>query len=82
MFALIAKSRSSSSMGYSGWNLRFVEPIVSADGSELVALSDAIAWLAKTVPKARHNDPDIQLAAKLVTDIVRSPASDRAQCAN
>jgi hypothetical protein len=46
----------------------FDDPITLSDGTELLTLRDAISWLAKKVPKARHNDPDIQLAARLVTD--------------
>ena len=37
----------------------FPAPIILSDGTELLTLRDAIAWLAKKVPKARHNDPDI-----------------------
>lgn len=50
------------------WSKPFEEPI-KVDGQEIVTLRDAIAWLAKKVPKARHNDPDVQLAARLVEDV-------------
>lgn len=52
--------------GGDGWGRRFDTPI-SIDGSELATLRDAIAWLAKRVPKARHEDEDVQLAARLLT---------------
>jgi hypothetical protein len=50
-----------------GWSRAFDDPIPLPRGRELVTLRDAIAWLAK-LPKARHNYPDIQHAARLVTE--------------
>jgi hypothetical protein len=36
------------------WNHRFDEPILLPGGGKLVTLKDAIAWLAREVPKSEH----------------------------
>jgi hypothetical protein len=36
------------------WSRRFEEPIELPDGRELKTLAEAMAWLAKEVPKSEH----------------------------
>jgi hypothetical protein len=50
------------------WDLRFSEPIVLEDGSKLATLLDAIAHLAKLIPKAERDMPEILTAAELLTN--------------
>jgi hypothetical protein len=40
-----------------GWHRRFDDQIPVADGTELVTLREAVAYLAKTVPKAEQDMP-------------------------
>jgi hypothetical protein len=40
-----------------GWHRRFDDQIPLADGTELVTLREAVAYLAKTVPKAEQDMP-------------------------
>jgi hypothetical protein len=42
-------------------------PAVS-DGRKLQTLQDAIAWLAKEIPKSEHTMPKVQAAARMVTE--------------
>jgi chemotaxis regulatin CheY-phosphate phosphatase CheZ len=49
------------------WQRRFDEPIELPDGRELVTLREAIAHLAKTVPKAERNMPEVLTAAEMLT---------------
>jgi hypothetical protein len=49
------------------WNHRFDEPILLPGGGKLVTLKDAIAWLAKEVPKSEHGMKPVQAAAHCVT---------------
>jgi hypothetical protein len=51
-----------------GWRRRFDEPITLPDGGKLVTLKDAIAWLAKEVPKSEHGIKEVQAAAHYVTE--------------
>jgi hypothetical protein len=37
-----------------GWSRRFDEPIELPDGRKLRTLKEAIAWLAKEIPKSEH----------------------------
>jgi len=50
------------------WDQRFAEPIVLEDGSKLATLRDAIAHLAKLIPKAERNVPEILTASDLLTN--------------
>jgi hypothetical protein len=50
------------------WSLRFVEPIVLADGVKLATLRDAIAHLGKAIPKSDHEMPAVLTAAELLTN--------------
>jgi hypothetical protein len=50
-----------------GWSRRFEEPIELPDGTKLTTLREAIAYLAKTVPKAERNHPKVESAADHLT---------------
>ena len=50
------------------WDKRFAEPIVLEDGSKLATLQDAIAHLARLIPKAERDMPEILTAAELLTN--------------
>jgi hypothetical protein len=41
------------------WSKRFDEPIELPDGTKLTTLQQAVAYLAKTVPKAEQNDEKV-----------------------
>ena len=49
------------------WSRRFDEPIILPNGKKLLTLKDAIAWLAKEVPKSEHGMKQVQAAAHCVT---------------
>jgi hypothetical protein len=46
---------------------RFDEPIELPDGTKLTTLQQAVAYLAKTVPKAEQNDEKVLVAADHLT---------------
>jgi hypothetical protein len=51
-----------------GWSREFDDPIILPDGTgELKTLRDAVAYLAKTVPKAEQNMPQVLGAAEALT---------------
>ena len=50
------------------WSTRFAPPIKLPGGGKLVTLKDAIAWLAKEVPKSEHDMKEVQAAAHCVTE--------------
>jgi hypothetical protein len=50
------------------WSNRFDEPIELPDGRKLRTLKEAIAWLAKEIPKKEHALPKVQTAARMVTE--------------
>jgi hypothetical protein len=50
-----------------GWQRTFDEAIELPDGGTLRTLADAIAWLAKEIPKAEHGMRQVQAAAHCVT---------------
>jgi len=50
------------------WSRRFDEPIELPDGRKLRTLKEAIAWLAKEIPKSEHAMPKVQTAARMVTE--------------
>jgi hypothetical protein len=50
-----------------GWKRRFEEPIELPDGRKLKTLAEAMAWLAKEIPKSEHKMEKVQTAAHLVT---------------
>lgn len=49
------------------WESRFAEPIELPGGVKLVSLRQAIAYLAKTVPKAERKAPAVLNAAEMIT---------------
>src|ERR1700694_6275499 len=49
------------------WSRRFEEPIEFPDGRKLKTLAEAMAWLAKEVPKSEHKMYKVQAAAHCVT---------------
>ena len=46
---------------------RFEEAIELPDGRKLKTLAEAMAWLAKEIPKSEHKMEKVQTAAHLVT---------------
>jgi hypothetical protein len=44
------------------WSRRFDKPIEISDGGKIETLRDALAWLARAVPKAEHGMKDVQSA--------------------
>jgi|ERR1035438_9968129 hypothetical protein len=50
------------------WKRSFDEPISLPGGKKLITLRDAIAWLAKEVPKSEHGMKQVQAAAHCVTE--------------
>jgi hypothetical protein len=44
---------------------RFDEPIILPNGKKLMTLKDAIAWLAKEIPKSEHGMKQVQAAGAL-----------------
>jgi hypothetical protein len=50
------------------WSRRFDEPIELPDGKKLRTLKEAIAWLAKEIPKSEHALPKVQTAARMATE--------------
>jgi len=59
--------RGLSLMANKGWTKRFDEPIVLDDGTTLTTLQQAVAYLAKTVPKAEQNHETVLIAADHLT---------------
>src|SRR5258705_1087145 len=52
------------------WSRRFDEPIELPGGRKLKTLAEAMAWLAKEIPKSEHKMEKVQNAAHLVTRAV------------
>lgn len=50
------------------WSKRFDDPIELPDGTTLATLRQAVAYLAKTIPKAELKHPKVLLAAKMLTN--------------
>ena len=53
--------------GCKGWQRRFDVPIETPDGTRLNTLREAIAYLAKIVPKSERNMPAVTTAAEMLT---------------
>jgi hypothetical protein len=49
------------------WDDRFAEPILLEDGTKLASLRQAIAHLAKFIPKAERNLPEVLTASNIMT---------------
>jgi len=58
------------------WSRRFEEPIELPDGRKLRTLAEAMAWLAKEIPKSEHKMEKVQAAAHLVTAGCRARRAD------
>jgi hypothetical protein len=58
-----------------GWQREFDEPIETPEGTELRTLREAIAYLAKTVPKSERDMPAVTTAPEMLTSAAsaRSP---------
>jgi hypothetical protein len=50
-----------------GWSRPFDDPIPLPGGAVLKTLKEAIAYRAKTVPKAEQDMPEVLAAAKILT---------------
>jgi hypothetical protein len=55
-------------MAPKGWQRCFDDPIPLPDGTQLETLREAVAYLAKTVPKAEQNNPKVLTAAEILTN--------------
>ena len=68
------------------WSRRFEEPIDLPDGRKLKTLAEAMAWLAKEIPKSEHKMEKVQAAAHFVTraadDVPLASAFARSQLPN
>lgn len=49
------------------WTRKFARPIVLPGGETLATLQEAVAHLARTVPKAEHDMPAVQIASEMLT---------------
>ena len=50
-----------------GWQRKFDDPIELPDGTQLNTLREAVAYLAKTVPKSEPDMPAVTTAALMLT---------------
>jgi len=50
-----------------GWHRKFDDPIETPDGQHVNTLREAVAYLAKTVPKSERDMPAVTTAAKMLT---------------
>jgi hypothetical protein len=50
-----------------GWQRGFDDPIGAPDGTRLDTLREAVAYLAKTVPKSERDMPIVTTATKMLT---------------
>ena len=50
-----------------GWQREFDEPFETTDGKQLRTLREAVAYLAKTVPKSERDMPAVTTAAEMLT---------------
>jgi hypothetical protein len=57
----------SKSVREKGWSRRFDDPVPLPGGGELKTLREAIAYLARTVPKAEQAMPEVLAAAEILT---------------
>jgi hypothetical protein len=54
-------------MADKGWQRKFDDPIDLPDGTRLNTLREAVAYLAKTVPKSEFDMPVVTTAAEMLT---------------
>lgn len=57
------------------WSNKFSEPISLPDGTEIVTLRDAVAYLAKSIPAHEQKLPSVQAAAFVVTQAAENGGS-------
>jgi hypothetical protein len=50
-----------------GWRRKFDDPIETPDGARLRTLKEAVAYLAKTVPKKERDMKAVTTAAEMLT---------------
>jgi hypothetical protein len=50
------------------WARKFDDPVTLPDGRKLTRLKEAMAWLAKEIPKSEHGMKEVQAAAHCVTE--------------
>ena len=50
-----------------GWQRKFDDPIEAPDGTRLNTSREAVAYLAKTVPKSERDMPAVTTAAQMLT---------------
>ena len=55
-------------MSERGWQREFDDPIPLPDGGQLRTLREAVAYLAKAIPKAGRDMPKVLTAAEMLTD--------------
>ena len=55
-------------MSERGWQREFEDPILLPDGTQLKTLREAIAYLAKAIPKAERDMPEVMTAAEMLTN--------------
>jgi hypothetical protein len=51
----------------SGWSRKFDDPLETPDGTRLNTLREAVAYLAKTVPRSERDMPAVTTAAEMLT---------------
>ena len=54
-------------MADKGWQRRFDDPIHLPDGTQINTSREAVAYLAKTVPKSERDTPAVTTAAEMLT---------------
>ena len=58
------------------WSLKFDDPVALPDGRRLKTLAEAMAWLAKEIPKSENKMEKVQTAAHLVTRAAEARRAD------
>src|SRR5437588_12474450 len=54
-------------MADKGWQRKFDDPIDAPDGTRLNTLREAVAYLAKTIPKSERDMSAVTTAAEMLT---------------
>lgn len=57
------------------WSREFDKPILTPDSTTLNTLREAVAYLAKTVPKSELNLPAVSTAAEMLTHAAEREAA-------
>jgi hypothetical protein len=53
--------------GKGGWQRKFDDPVPLPGGGQLHTLREAVAYLAKTIPKSERDMPAVTTAAEMLT---------------